>query len=257
SRSLKILARELQIPVVALSQLSRGLEARADKRPMLSDLRESGCLTAKSRVLRADTGAEVTMGELLLSGERNIPVWSLNDDLQLVPATMTHVFPSGVKEAFELRLASGRVVEASANHPFRTLNGWSRLDELEVGTQLAVVDVLWSFSVAGQPKVSKEREVVWDKVEEVVSIGDQPVYDATVLETHNFIANGILVHNSIEQDADVVMFLYRDEVYNAESADRGGAEVIVAKHRNGPTGVTQLAFLSHYTRFENMARGGV
>src|SRR6202048_3081289 len=59
---------------------------------------------------------------------------------------------------------------------------------------------------------------------------------------------------SLEQDADVVMFLYRDEIYNDESPDRGTAEVIVSKHRNGPTGVTQLAFLDHYTRFANMAR---
>jgi replicative DNA helicase len=102
SRGLKIMARELEVPVVALSQLSRNLEARADKRPMLADLRESG---------------------------------------------------------------------------------------------------------------------------------------------------------SIEQDADVVMFLYRDELYNPESPDRGTAEVIIAKHRSGPTGVTQLAFLDHYTRFANMARG--
>ena len=101
SRGLKILARELQVPVVALSQLTRGLEARADKRPMLADLRESG---------------------------------------------------------------------------------------------------------------------------------------------------------SLEQDADVVMFLYRDEVYNPESPERGTAEVIVSKHRNGPTGVARLAFLSQYTRFANMAR---
>lgn len=101
SRGLKVLARELEVPVVALSQLSRQLEARADKRPVLADLRESG---------------------------------------------------------------------------------------------------------------------------------------------------------SLEQDADVVMFLYRDEVYNAESADRGTAEVILAKHRNGPTGKVQLAFLDHYTRFANMAR---
>ena len=59
---------------------------------------------------------------------------------------------------------------------------------------------------------------------------------------------------SLEQDADVVMFIYRDELYNPESADRGTAEIIVAKHRNGPTGVAQLAFLDHYTRFANMAR---
>ena len=101
SRGLKILARELDVPVVALSQLSRALEARADKRPILADLRESG---------------------------------------------------------------------------------------------------------------------------------------------------------SLEQDADVVMFLYRDEIYDPESPDRGSAEVIVSKHRNGPTGRTKLAFLDHHTRFENMAR---
>ncbi|MGE3621177.1 MAG: replicative DNA helicase [Acidimicrobiia bacterium] len=102
SRGLKILARELNTPVVALSQLSRGLEMRADKRPMLADLRESG---------------------------------------------------------------------------------------------------------------------------------------------------------SIEQDSDVVMFIYRDEVYDPKPENAGTAEVIVAKHRSGPTGIVQLAFLPQYTRFANMARG--
>ena len=60
---------------------------------------------------------------------------------------------------------------------------------------------------------------------------------------------------SIEQDADVVLFLYRDEVYNPDATEtQGTAEVIVAKHRNGPTGVTRLAFIGHHARFDNMAR---
>ncbi|MBO0714538.1 MAG: replicative DNA helicase, partial [Acidimicrobiales bacterium] len=59
---------------------------------------------------------------------------------------------------------------------------------------------------------------------------------------------------SLEQDADVVLFIYREELYNPESPDRGTAEIIISKHRNGPTGSTQLAFLDHYTRFANIAR---
>ena len=98
-------------------------------------------------------------------------------------------------------------------------------------------------------------DVFWDEVVDIVPLGPQEVYDATVDGTHNFLADGIVVHNSIEQDADVVMFIYRDEVYNPDSPDRGTAEILVSKHRNGPTGMTRLAFLDHYTKFANMARG--
>lgn len=60
---------------------------------------------------------------------------------------------------------------------------------------------------------------------------------------------------AIEQDADMVMFLYRDEYYNPDSEDKGIAEVIVGKHRNGPTGKAQLAWLEQYTKFGSLARG--
>jgi replicative DNA helicase len=59
---------------------------------------------------------------------------------------------------------------------------------------------------------------------------------------------------AIEQDADMVMFLYRDEYYNPDSDDKGIAEVIVGKHRNGPTGKVQLAWLEQYTKFASLAR---
>jgi len=98
-------------------------------------------------------------------------------------------------------------------------------------------------------------DVFWDKIVSIEPLGPRPVYDATVKKTHNFVANGISAHNSIEQDSDVVILLHREDAYERESPRAGEADLIVAKHRNGPTATVTVAFQGHYSRFVDMAPG--
>lgn len=97
-------------------------------------------------------------------------------------------------------------------------------------------------------------DVYWDRISSIKLDGVEHVYDLEVPGYHNFIADDIVVHNSLEQDADVVMFIYRDEYYNPDTEKTGIAEIIVAKQRSGPTGTVELAFLKEFTRFMNLAR---
>ena len=99
-------------------------------------------------------------------------------------------------------------------------------------------------------------DLFWDRVASIEPAGEEDVFDLTVPGPASWLADGIVSHNSgaIEQDADVIMFVYRDEYYNKETEDKGVAEIIVAKQRNGPTDTARLAFIGQFTKFGNLAR---
>ncbi|HEY4478268.1 MAG TPA: replicative DNA helicase [Candidatus Paceibacterota bacterium] len=135
SRSLKQMARELEVPVLALSQLSRAVEQRGGE-PRLSDLRDSGCLTGDTKIIRADTGERICIKDLV--GHENVPVFAIDEKYKIINTLATKIFPSGKKEIFSMQTRSGRIIKASSNHKFFTLSGWKRLDELKGEMRIAL-----------------------------------------------------------------------------------------------------------------------
>jgi replicative DNA helicase len=98
------------------------------------------------------------------------------------------------------------------------------------------------------------NDVFWDKIVEITSIGDHDVYDGTVPGTNNFVAQGIVAHNSLEQDADMVILLHRPDAFERDDPRGGEADLILGKHRNGPTKTITVAHQLHLSRFANMAK---
>ncbi|MBN1201815.1 MAG: replicative DNA helicase [Anaerolineae bacterium] len=260
SRNLKQIARELNVPVLAAAQLSRAVEQRQDKRPQLSDLRESGCLTGDSLILLADSGKHVPIRDL--AGQSGFVVWALNEHtMKIERAVVSNAFSTGMKPVYRLTTRLGRTIRASGNHKFLTIHGWKCLDELTADDHITIPRTIpgsSSQTIRGNESTRLAgSDAHWDRIASVEPDREEDVFDLTVPGPHNFIADGIFAHNSIEQDADVVMFIFREEVYNENTERPNQADIIVAKHRNGPTNTVTLFFRKELTQFANLRKTGV
>jgi replicative DNA helicase len=288
-RLLKATSKDLSVPIIALAQLNRGVESRNDKRPMLSDLRDclaGDALVADSETGRRVTISEIVENSLRFNvwavDERLklvqrpiVDAWVVGmkqvhrvktQSGRVLRCTAGHRFltVSGWRELRDLEVGRpiavprryGPVAESESDFTLDNQQGLShaRLGWRDQGKAMSRStcatlaarledDVLEALAFS---------DVVWDPIVSIEPDGVEKVYDLTVGDVHNFCANDMVTHNSgaIEQEADLVSFLYRDAYYNPESAPEPDlTEFIIAKQRNGPTGMVKLRFLKEHTLF--------
>lgn len=253
TRNLKILAREFDTPVIVLSQLSRNVETRTNKRPLLADLRESGCLSSNNKLYLANSRISVTLSSLQRTSRIQVLGKLVNHSF-LVSHYLKKIFYTGKRNLYKVCVLSGYEIRLTMSHKICTQYGWIKIHKLSYLDLIAVFD---NFNFAKTSFSSSYfdgeayNNMIYTSIVNISFEKMSKVYDIWAPELGNFLCNDILIHNSIEQDADVVLMLYRESYYSSTSTNTNITEIIISKQRNGPVGTINLMFDNKLVSFSN------
>lgn len=185
------------------------------------------------------------------------------DSQKLRTGTLTDADWDAVVEGIGIIGNSALTIDDTPGISISELRSKCRKKKLESGLELVIIDYLQLMSGSGKHSESRQQEIseISRSLKALARELNAPVIALSQLsracETrtdHRPMLSDLRESGAIEQDADVVMFLYRDDYYNKDTENPNVAEVIIAKQRNGPIGTINLVWMPEYTKFANMAR---
>nr|YP_010330091.1 replication helicase subunit [Porphyridium aerugineum]UNJ17807.1 replication helicase subunit [Porphyridium aerugineum] len=257
TRSLKSIARKLQVPIILISQVNRSVEYRTDKRPLLSDLKDSGCLSFRLFIDNRITYRSIKK-IFFINKRKKIWAYSFSGS-QFYFDQVYNAFSTGYKSIYTFNYFGNSFIEITSNHKIFSNKNWLRLDSMtelynynflnkmnvemiSLNSQLYYNPYIHSFINCNRSQLNYSLNFI-----DFIEAGD-----ITMSKFHNFISGKCLLHNSIEQDADLVCMLYRDAYYDKSTDLLDETEVIITKQRNGPLGTVRLSFDPTYMVFSDI-----
>ena len=260
----------------ALSGLSTGFKDIDD---MLSGFQKSDLILLAARPSMGKTALGVNFAVNAAQNKKTVAIFSLEMSKtqlalriysQLTNISLSNLIQGDLKVEDWKRISKTLVDFSQNNLYIDDMSGTSvqemraklRRLKLEQGLDLVVIDYLQLMEAGGQnenrtleiSKISRGLKAMAKELDVPVIALSQLSRAPEQRTNHRPILSDLRESGAIEQDADVVLFLYRDEYYNPDSEDRGIGEVIIAKHRNGPTGTVKLVYKGENTKFLPLAK---